>query len=268
MTHALPTIYLTHGGGPCFWITFPEPFGAHAYDGLRDYLAGLLRTLPERPRAILMVTAHWEEPVPTVSIAAAPGMLYDYYGFPPHTYELKYPARGSPELGARVKALLERARLAVATDDQRGFDHGVFVPMLIIDPQASIPLLMMSLAEDLDPARHLAVGAALAGLRAEGVLIIGSGSSFHNMRTIFDGAIHESVQFDDWLHETLADVAPAERTARLIDWSRAPGARACHPRAEHLLPLMVAVGAAGQDAGRATFRDRIGGKAYSCFSFG
>ena len=263
-----PTIYLTHGGGPCFWITFPEPFGAHAYDGLREYLAGVLEALPERPKAILMVTAHWEEPVPTVSIAAAPGMLYDYYGFPPHTYELKYPARGLPALGARVRGLLQAAHLAVASDDRRGFDHGVFVPMLIIDPRADIPLVMMSLAGDLDPSRHLAVGAALAGLRREGVLIIGSGRSFHNMRTIFDGALEESARFDDWLNDTLTATAPGDRAARLVDWARAPGARACHPRAEHLLPLMVAVGAAGEDQGRATFRGMIGGKAYSCFSFG
>ena len=152
-----PTIYLTHGGGPCFWMSFQEPFGPHAYDGLKAYFACLLESLPERPRVILMISAHWEEPVATVSTASAPPMLYDYYGFPLQTYQLKYPAPGSPELAMRVHALLRDAGIAVGTDGKRGFDHGVFVPMLIIDPQAAIPVLMLSMRQDLDPAHHLAI---------------------------------------------------------------------------------------------------------------
>ena len=263
-----PTIYLTHGGGPCFWMEFPAPFGPQAYEGLRVYLAGVLDSLPAPPRAILMVSAHWEEAVPTVSSAAAPAMLFDYYGFPPHTYQLKYPAPGAPELAARVSGLLEGAGIRAASTAERGFDHGVFVPMLIIDPAARIPVLTLSLTADLDPARHWALGAALAPLRSEGVLIIGSGSSYHNLRAIFAGGAGGSEAFDAWLNDTAVQVAPAERRARLLAWEHAPQARACHPREEHLLPLMVAAGAAGDDPGRATFRGRIGGKAYSCFSFG
>ncbi len=263
-----PTVFLTHGGGPCFWMDFPAPMGPHAYDGLRDYLSALIGGLPAAPRAIVMVSAHWEEAAPTVSAAPAPGMLFDYYGFPPHTYRLSYPAPGEPQLAERVRGLLGAAGIAAGTDAARGFDHGVFVPMLIADPSARIPVVMLSLEASLDPARHLAIGAALAPLRAEQVLIIGSGSSYHNLRAIFDGGEAGSVAFDDWLNETATAVDPAARRARLIDWRRAPNARACHPREEHLIPMMVAAGAAGEDPGRATFRGRIGGKAYSCFSFG
>ena len=264
-----PAIYITHGGGPCFWTELPPPLGSHAYDSLKSYFSGLLATLPERPRAILIASAHWEEPVPTVSTAAAPPMLYDYYGFPLHTYRLQYPAPGSPQLAARVRDLLAQAGQPVAGDDRRGFDHGVFVPMLIIDPEAKIPLVMLSLAADLDPARHLAIGAALAPLREEGVLVIGSGSSYHNLRAIFSGGEDRvSLEFDAWLNETVIDEDVTRRARRLIEWRSAPGAAASHPRAEHLIPLMLAAGAAGTDAGRASFRGRIGGKAYSCFTFG
>jgi aromatic ring-opening dioxygenase catalytic subunit (LigB family) len=263
-----PALYITHGGGPCFWMSFGPPIGPHGYDRLKAYFSGLLASLPERPRAILVVSAHWEEPVPTVSTAARPPMLFDYYGFPPHTYELSYPAPGSPELGQRVHKLLQDAGIAAATDEQRGFDHGVFVPQLIIDPSAGIPVVMLSLQHSLDPALHLAIGRALAPLRDEGVLIVGSGSSYHNLRAFFDGRSREAAEFDDWLNDTVQQADPAVRSTRLTHWTQAPSARACHPREEHLLPLMVAAGAAGSDAGRQTFHDVIGGKACSCFSFG
>jgi aromatic ring-opening dioxygenase catalytic subunit (LigB family) len=263
-----PTVFLTHGAGPCFWMSLPEPFGPNAYDKLKSYFAGLLSALPERPRAILLVSAHWEERIATVSTTAAPPMLYDYHGFPPHTYQLKYPAPGSPQLAMRVQGLLEHAGIAAGTDNRRGFDHGVFVPMLIIDPDAAIPVVMLSLQENLDPAHHIAIGAALAPLRDEGVLIIGSGSSYHNLRAFYKGEGRASVEFDTWLYETATHADPTTRNARLVDWTTAPSARACHPREDHLIPLMVAAGAAGSDAGRGSFRDIIGGNANSCFSFG
>jgi aromatic ring-opening dioxygenase catalytic subunit (LigB family) len=242
--------------------------GRRPYDPLKAYFTGLLSTLPQRPRAILIVSAHWEEALPTVSVATAPEMLYDYYGFPAHTYELAYPAPGAPDVAAHVRTLLAEANIETASDSQRGFDHGVFVPMLIIDPAATLPVAMLSMQASLDPARHLAIGRALAPLRDEGVLIIGSGSSFHNMSTFFDGQEHGSAAFDAWLHETVAHVNPAARSARLAAWAGAPGALESHPRPDHLIPLMIAAGAAGQDAGHRTFRDVINGKPFSCFSFG
>lgn len=264
----LPSLYVTHGGGPCFWTDLPPPLGPHAYDGLKAYFGGLLADLAERPKSVLVISAHWEEAQPTLGSGAAPGMLYDYYGFPEHTYRLHYPAPGSPGLAMRARALLEAASIAAGVNEERGFDHAVFVPMLIIDPRADIPVVTLSLQRDLDPAFHLAVGAALAPLRDEGVLLLASGSSYHNLPHIFQAGPHASFEFDAWLNDTVVAANAEARRQGLLDWTEAPGALACHPRAEHLLPLMVAVGAAGSDAGRRVFHETIGGKAYSCFAFG
>lgn len=263
-----PTFYISHGGGPCFWMTFPEPFGAHAFDTLRDHLAGLVATLPAPPKAFLVISAHWEADRPTVGTAAAPAMLFDYYGFPEHTYRLAYPAPGAPQLAEEARALLEEGGIATATDEVRGFDHGVFVPFLIIDPEARIPVVTISMQRDLDPAFHIEMGAALAPLRDAGVCIVGSGNSYHNLQRFMDGEEREAAAFDAWLDETVCASDPDVRNAGLVAWTGAPAARACHPREDHLLPLMVAAGAAGRDVGRRTFADAIGGKAISCFAFG
>jgi aromatic ring-opening dioxygenase catalytic subunit (LigB family) len=262
-----PAIFIPHGGGPCFWMEFPPPLGPHAWDKLREYLSGLVASLPERPKAFLVVTAHWEAAQPTVSVNPKPGMLFDYYGFPDHTYKLSYPAPGAPDIAAEVKRLIEAAGLTVATDCERGFDHGVFVPFLIVDPKAEIPVVMLSLRKDLDPAFHIRLGKALAPLRDEGVVIVGSGMSYHDLRHFFDGGEAASEAFDNWLDET-AKAPPAEREARLAAWDKAPGGRSSHPREEHLLPLMVVAGAAGDSKGEHSFRDVIGGKVISGFRFG
>jgi aromatic ring-opening dioxygenase catalytic subunit (LigB family) len=248
-------------------MEFPEPFGPHAWDNLRGYLAGLVDSLPERPKAFLVVTAHWEAAQPTVSLNPRPGMLYDYYGFPPHTYQLNYPAPGAPELGAEVKRLIEASGLPVAVDETRGFDHGVFVPFLIVDPKAEIPVVMLSLRKDLDAAFHIVLGKALAPLRDQGVAIVGSGMSYHDLRGFFAGGDGASATFDAWLDAT-AKAGPEEREARLAAWDRAPKARVCHPREEHLIPLMVVAGAAGDSPGQHAFKDVIGGKTISAFRFG
>ena len=262
-----PSLYITHGGGPCFWIEFPEPVG-HGFEELRHHLEGILNRLPERPKAILVVSGHWEAPVPTISTATAPPMLFDYYGFPEHTYHLSYPAPGSLEIAMRVQTLLTESSIATATDGKRGFDHGVFVPFMIIDPEAKIPVVMVSLQQNLDPAQHIAIGAALAPLRDEGVLIVGSGSSYHNLRKFFANDNGASSAFDDWLDETVTARDASVRNRGLIAWRQAPNALDCHPRAEHLLPLMIAAGAAREDIGRRTFSAKLGGKAVSCFAFG
>jgi aromatic ring-opening dioxygenase catalytic subunit (LigB family) len=262
-----PAIFIPHGGGPCFWMDFPPPFGPRAWDKLRDYLSGLVASLPERPRAFLVVTAHWETAQPTVSVNPKPGMLFDYNGFPEHTYRLSYPAPGAPDVALEVKRLLEAEGLPVATDSERGFDHGVFVPFLIVDPKAEIPVVMLSLRRDLDPSFHIKLGKALAPLRDQGVAIVGSGMSYHDLSHFFDGGAAASATFDDWLDET-ARAPQAEREARLAAWDKAPGARQCHPREEHLLPLMVIAGAAGESEGKHAFRDTIGGKVISGFRFG
>ena len=264
----LPSLFITHGGGPCFWMEFGPPFGPHAFDKLRAYLAGLIDSLPERPKAILMISGHWEEDRPTVSTAAKPGMLFDYYGFPEHTYHLKYPAPGSPVLAARVRGLLEGAGLATSEDAERGLDHGVFVPFMLVLPEADVPVVEISLRADLDPGVHLRAGAALAPLRDEGVMVVGTGMSFHNMRMFGPNAATPSKQFDAWLTDAVTAPSAESRNAALIGWEAAPAARASHPREEHLLPLMVAAGAAGADLGTKVFEDRVLGATVSGFRFG
>jgi aromatic ring-opening dioxygenase catalytic subunit (LigB family) len=266
----LPTLFIPHGGGPCFFMD-PPPNDPHAWDAMAAYLRGIAASLPAKPRAILVISAHWETPRPTVMTAARPSMLFDYYGFPEHTSQLDYPAPGSPELAARVRALLAGAGIASDEDSARGYDHGVFVPFLLMFPEADVPVVQLSLRADLDPAVHLAIGQALAPLRDEGVLIVGSGMSYHNLRRFWstDATDVEAARaFDAWLAETLEAGDAGNREANLAAWENAPGARTAHPRSEHLLPLMVAAGAGGADAGRRAYSDRVFGKAVSGFQFG
>ncbi len=236
----MPVYYLSHGGGPWPWM--PQMAGQYAQ--LAASLADVPRQLPRTPKAILMVSAHWEEPAFTVQAAAQPGMIYDYGGFPPETYRIHYRSPGSPALAQRVTDLLQQAGIAVDVDAERGYDHGMFSPMQAIYPDASVPVVQLSLKSGLDPAEHLALGRALAPLRGEDVLIIGSGLSYHNLRAFGPQAQAPAKAFDDWLADTMLQTPPAQRSQRLIDWEAAPAARMAHPREEHLLPLMVAVGAA------------------------
>jgi aromatic ring-opening dioxygenase catalytic subunit (LigB family) len=194
-------------------------------------------------------------------------LLFDYYGFPEHTYRLKYPAAGAPDLAERVRALLESAGLQSDVESKRGLDHGVFIPFLLIYPKADVPILQLSLQSGLDPAGHLALGRALAPLREQGVLIVGSGMSYHNLADMFSGrGAAASAAFDAWLGDAVQD--PATREQLLVRWREAPGGAASHPREEHLIPLMVAAGAAQGDRGIRSFGESIGGKQISGFQFG
>ncbi len=269
-TGRLPALFVPHGGGPCFFMD-PPPADPHAWDAMASYLRGIAASVGTKPRAILVISAHWETPRPTVMTAEHPSMLFDYYGFPEHTYRLTYPAPGSPVLASRVRALLSAAGIASDEDPARGYDHGVFVPFLLMFPEADIPVVQLSLRADLDPAAHLAIGRALAPLRDEGVLIVGSGMSYHNLRRFWSTDAQDvdaARAFDAWLAAAVEVRDCAERDARLADWANAPGARTAHPRSEHLLPLMVAAGAGGEDRGSRTYSDRIFGKAVSGFQFG
>lgn len=262
-TARLPSYFLPHGAGPCFFMDWNPP---NAWTHMADYLTGLASALPARPRAILIVSAHWLAPSFTATSAARPDLIYDYHGFPEHTYRLSYPAPGDPALAARVVDLLKGAGLPAAEDPGRGFDHGVFVPLKLAFPAADVPVVALSLRSDLDPGAHLAAGRALAPLREEGVLILGSGMSFHNMRGYGDPRFTApSEDFDSWLSEAVAD--PAVRDQTLAAWAEAPGGLQSHPRGqeEHLLPLMVAAGAGGP--GRRDFSDRVMEVALSAFRF-
>jgi aromatic ring-opening dioxygenase catalytic subunit (LigB family) len=232
-------------------------------------LADMPRQIGRTPKAVLIITAHWEERAFTLGSSPAPGMVYDYGGFPAHTYSVVYPAPGAPELATRVQGLLEEAGLPVALDAERGYDHGTFVPLAVMYPDAQVPVLQMSLRAGLDPAEHIALGRALAPLRDEDVLIVGSGLSYHNLRNFGAGGRAPSKAFDVWLQDVMA-AAPAVRAEALVNWELAPAARICHPREEHLLPLMVAVGAAYDDAAECVYHDEavFGGVTASSFRFG
>ncbi len=235
---------------------------------MRAYLAAILPSLLEKPKAILVVSGHWEEERFTVHTGARPELLFDYYGFPDHTYRLRWDAPGSPGLAARAKALLEGAGFPVGEEAARGWDHGVFVPLKAALPEADIPVAQLSLRHDLDPADHIRAGQALAPLRDEGVLIVGSGMSFHNMRTIGQDVHVPADAFDGALSAAVTDPDPARRRARVADWASLPQARFAHPREEHLLPLMVALGAGADDIAAHDFQDHVIGWTVSAFRFG
>ena len=262
----MPVVFVPHGGGP--WPFVEMGFPPDDVATLASYLRSVRLVPPEPPRALLVVSAHWEEPVPTVMTAEHPPMLYDYYGFPPESYTITWPAPGSPALAARVRALLGGAGIETGSDPARGFDHGTFVPLKLTYPDAGVPAVQLSLKEGLDPAEHIAIGRALQPLRDEGVFVIASGMTFHNLRAFRDPrAVPVSEAFDAWLRESLVLDAGA-RNDRLTHWTSAPGARAAHPREEHLIPLMVAAGAAGEDRAVVAFNDTFTGLRLSAYHFG
>jgi aromatic ring-opening dioxygenase catalytic subunit (LigB family) len=266
-SHRFPVLFISHGGGPWPWMLDRMP-------GRYDRLAAALRRIPTEvgatPAAILVISAHWEEPAFTAMTHPQPPMLYDYHGFPEDTYRVRYPAPGAPALAAEACSLLEGAGIATCVDAERGFDHGMFSPMQVMYPDAQVPVAQLSLKQGLDPREHLVAGGALAPLRDAGVLIVGSGLSYHNLRAFGPAARVSSAQFDDWLQRALAIADPTERSAALAAWEQAPSARFAHPREEHLLPLMVAVGAAGSDRAERVYHedDFAGGVSVSNFMFG
>jgi aromatic ring-opening dioxygenase catalytic subunit (LigB family) len=262
-----PTYFVSHGGGP--WPYMKDQFG-QMFDRLETSLQDIPRQLGATPKAVLVVSGHWEEEDFTVSASPNPPMIYDYSGFPAHTYEVKYSAPGSPELASRVQSLIQDAGYSAHLDPKRGFDHGTFTVMYPMYPQAQIPVVQLSLKRGYDPKLHLEVGRALAPLRKEGVLIIGSGLSYHNLRDFGAKGSEASQQFDDWLQQTLVRSEPTERIDQLIQWAKAPAARLAHPQEDHLLPLMVAVGAAQNEPSVCVYHEKnlFGGIVSSSFRFG
>jgi aromatic ring-opening dioxygenase catalytic subunit (LigB family) len=261
-----PAIFLPHGGGPCFFMDWTWG-SADTWQATQRFLEGLAAALPEPPKAILVISGHWEEQAFTASAAAHPELIFDYSGFPAHTYQLTWPAPGSPELAQHAADLLQQAGLPMAVSATRGFDHGVFVPLKVAFPEAQIPVVTLSLAASLDPAVHLAAGRALASLRHEGVLIVASGMSFHNLRAYLrPETLDRARAFDAWLTQAVESPA-AERNDLLTNWREAPFAAFSHPREEHLIPLLVAAGAGGDQPGRRIFTDEPMGAAISAYRF-
>jgi aromatic ring-opening dioxygenase catalytic subunit (LigB family) len=239
-----PVLFLSHGGGPMPLLSDP----AHAE---LNATFGEIGQQLNKPKAIIVISAHWEEPEFTVSTASKPGMIYDYGGFPAEAYEFQYPAAGDAKLANAVITAFSEAGLAVSENSKRGFDHGVFVPLLLLYPKADIPVVTVSLKKNFDPIDHIRLGQGLQRFREQGCLIIGSGMQYHNLPLMFNAnqpvAKKSAKEFTGWLDETLTNDALSEedRANELAQWAQAPSARLAHPREEHLLPLHVCYGAAG-----------------------
>jgi 4,5-DOPA dioxygenase extradiol len=256
-------LFLSHGGGPLPLL------GDKAHG---EMVAVLKKVTPDlgRPSAILVISAHWEEDAPTITSGASPPLIYDYYGFPEEAYAIEYPAPGAPMLANKIFGLLKNQGIGASLTDQRGFDHGLFVPLKIMYPDAAIPCIQLSLVKSLRPDEHIRIGKALAGLLDDNVLVIGSGFSFHNLKAFFAPSTTETQSmneaFEQWLIETCSSrrLSEPEREHRLVNWESAPAARYCHPREEHLLPLHVCYGVAGSPA-RQVFRFEIMGKKSSVY---
>lgn len=256
-------LYLSHGGGPLPLL------GDASHAELIDFLKRIPDQL-ENPPAIVVVSAHWEASIPTVIGGVTPSLLYDYSGFPPESYEIDYPVPGEPVLAKRIVNQLQSQGITAGINEQRGFDHGVFVPLKLMYPEAIIPCVQLSLVKGLNPIEHIRIGNALTELRRDNVLIIGSGFSFHNLRAFFSLPSEEgqilNEAFERWVNDTClnADLNEDEREQRLINWDHAPGARYCHPREEHLLPLHVCYGAT-QSAAKKVFTYTVMGKQASSY---
>jgi len=262
-THA-QIIYFSHGGGP-LPILGDEGHAA---------MVAFMKKVPDilhRPDAILVISAHWEEQVATLTGALNPPMFYDYYGFPPEAYTINYPAPGNPALAERTVRLLESNGIASHIATERGFDHGLFIPLKLMYPKADIPAVQLSLLQGLDAAAHISLGKALRELLRENILIVGSGFSFHNLHVFFQSGKNDADSandaFQDWLIDVCTRSADSrQREEQLIKWKNAPHARYCHPREEHLLPLHVCVGMAGA-AAEVIFDDMIFGKRAVAFKW-
>ena len=241
MNNQRRALFLSHGGGPLPLL---------GDDGHAEMASCLkeIAAMISRPSAIIVVSAHWEAENATVTSSETPSLIYDYSGFPPESYEIKYPCPGSPPLASSITKQLKKAGINASSDSARGFDHGLFVPLKIMYPEADIPCVQLSLIKGLDPLAHIKLGRALQRLGDPSMLLIGSGFSFHNMKAFFAPETIDSknanTSFEHWLLDTCSNqsISEEERTKRLVNWEASPFARYCHPREEHLLPLHVCYG--------------------------
>lgn len=256
----MKVLYIPHGGGPLPLLN---------HQGHQD-LIQFLKHVPEQfqpPDAIIVISAHWEQSIPSLIASASPPLIYDYQGFAPEAYEIEYPAPGGPELVEKLRSFLDEKGIRCQFENQRGFDHGLYVPLKLMYPDAGIPCVQLSLIRGLDPRQHIRLGRAMKKISAENILVLGSGFSFHNMSAF--GQMTEdprNIAFDNWLSETITDpeLSPLDRENRLIHWKDAPHATYCHPRAEHLLPLHVCYGLAERPA-KMVFNGYVLGK--KCCAF-
>ncbi|KAF2995229.1 hypothetical protein E8E13_002410 [Curvularia kusanoi] len=258
MTRLAPVLSISHGGGPM--PVLGDPSHAEITKSLQTKVPKILKLgTPEAPKAIVLVTAHWSTDKVRISSGARHELLYDYYGFPDEAYKLKHNAPGSPEVAGEVEKALKEAGIDCVKDAERDWDHGVFIPMMLIDPAASVPIVQMSVLASESPSQSFAIGQALASLRAQNIAIIGSGfATFHNLRLMFSGASstpdfkRANVEWSDAVSDAATTSDIAEREKKFADWRNWPNAYTMHPRggAEHFLPLIVCAGAGGETVGR------------------
>lgn len=245
MKNTSNVLFLSHGGGPLPLL------GDESHKEMMDILKEISEKI-NKPSAILLISAHWEENIPSITSAEKPSLIYDYYGFPEESYSIQYPCKGDCILAEKVYQSLAASGIEAKLDDERGFDHGLFIPLKIMYPDADIPCVQLSLVNNLDAKTHITIGTALQSLQYDNLLVIGSGFSFHNMKAFFreddDESVSKNKSFEEWLIETCSSkaISEDERAERLINWETAPAARYCHPREEHLLPLHVCYGLAGK----------------------
>lgn len=264
-----PSIFVSHGGGPLPLLDDPD------HVSLTSWLKTYASTLPETPKAILVFSAHYEESELSITSGSKPSLIYDYGGFPPESYEIKYPAPGCPEIAAKAANLLEKAGFPAKLDAHRGFDHGVFVPMKLAFPDATVPIIAVSQLKSHDPESHWQIGRALRPLRDNGVLIVGSGSSYHNFGGFFgkiprEKAKSDAVEFDQYLTDTIANVDPNERKKNIIGWTNGPAALDNHPpnQEDHLVPFFGVCGAAYDDEiGKRVFSGDMLGVKLNAYEF-
>ena len=258
-------VYFSHGGGPLPILNDP---GHAAMVSFMKRLPSLLET----PEMIIVLSAHWEEKTTTTIGGETPGMIYDYYGFPEESYKIKYPAKGNPALAKAIQNKLNMMGIESRVDELKEYDHGMYIPLLLMYPEANIPVIQISLLNNLNANDHIKIGNALRSFDFKNTLIIGSGFSFHNMYEFrFDNvniADPKNDKFQDWLIDTCTNekYSQEEREEKLANWEEAPNARYCHPREEHLLPLHVCVGIA-DSPGEKIFDDFIAGKRAVAFKW-
>lgn len=241
-----------------------DPGHASIVESLKTRVPEILKLgTPDAPRAIVVVTAHWSEQQPSISSGRSHQLYYDYGGFPKESYQLKYPAPGSPEAAGDVKRALEEAGFKPVMDEKRGWDHGVFIPFLLINPKADVPIVQLSVLRSEDPAEHMRMGRALSTLRDSNVAIVGSGfASLHNMQlmralmsgqsSVAGGLKSKVATWNTALTDAVLEEDDHEKEEKLTGWRKLPHAYDMHPRygAEHFLPLLVCVGAGGGDKGK------------------
>lgn len=257
-----PVLYIPHGAGPLPLL------GDKGHHDMVSFLQACVPTLGT-PSAIIVISAHWEENVVTINNGQTPPLLYDYYGFPKQAYDIKYPVSGNAILAEKIYHLLGENGIEARLESNRGFDHGVFVPLKIMFPEATIPCVQVSLLNKLDTTAHINIGKTLRALRTENILFMGSGFSFHNMQGFFsqDEEVNsKNDAFQQWLVDTCTntEISAEERETKLVNWQNAPHAIYCHPREEHLLPLHVCSGLSNSNA-KLVFDNNVAGKRACAF---